>query len=377
MRQMKITGVETVRLRVNHRGDWLFVRLTTDEGLTGIGEASHGGHAPQRDLVVTRILETQCAPVLLGRDPRAVIAATDALLPLADGLAAATAVSACEQALWDLAGKAAGLPVYRMLGGPVQTEIPLYANINRAVVERTPAAFAREAVAAVAAGFPAVKCAPFDGMEQRRVQAPDQRERVRRGIACVAAIREAVGAEVAVLVDCHSKFDVPTAVRVAAALRELGVTWFEEPVPTEDIDALLRVRSHVHALGMELIGGELLFGVRGFAPYLAGRVFDLVMPDVKHCGGIAAALAIAQAAAYGIATAPHNPSGPVSMAASAHVAACIPGLRALEYAWGEAPWRAGSVAPPERIVHGSYILPDEPGLGCALDLGAVAVHAVS
>ncbi len=375
---MQITGLETIRLRVNHRGDWLHVRLTTDEGLDGIGEASHGGDAPQRDLAVIRILETQCLPILLGRDPQAVIAAADALAPLATGLAAATAVSACEQALWDLAGKAAGLPVYRMLGGPMQTRIPLYANINRAVVERTPAAFAREAAAAMAAGFPAVKCAPFDGMEQRRVQAPDQQERVRHGVACVAAIREAVGPEIAVMVDCHSKFDVPTAITVAHALRELGVRWFEEPVPTEDMDALLRVRPHVHALGMELIGGELLFGVRGFAPYLAGRVFDCIMPDVKHCGGIAAALAIARtAAAYGIATAPHNPSGPVSMAASAHVAACIPGLRVLEYAWGEVAWRAGSVFPPERIERGSSILSDEPGLGCALDPAAVAAHAIA
>src|SRR5262249_36410497 len=131
---MQITGLETVRMRVNHRGDWLFVRLTTDAGQIGIGEASHGGAARERDLTVMRILETQCRPLLSGRDPRHVIAATDALAPLVDGFAAATAVSACEQALWDLAGKAAGLPVYRLLGGPVQTRIPLYANINRAVV---------------------------------------------------------------------------------------------------------------------------------------------------------------------------------------------------------------------------------------------------
>lgn len=375
---MQITGLETIRLCVNHRGDWLFVRLTTDEGVTGLGEASQGGHAPQRDLAVMHILETQCLPILRGRDPQAVIAAVDALAPLVDGIAAATVVSACEQALWDIAGKAAGLPVYRLLGGPVQTRIPLYANINRAVIERTPAAFAREATAAVASGFSAVKCAPFDGMDQRRVQQRDQQERVQLGIACVAAIREAVGPDVEVMVDCHSKFDVPTALVVAGALRDLGVRWFEEPVPTEDIDALLRVRPHVHALGMELIGGELLFGVRGFAPYLSGRVFDLVMPDVKHCGGISTALAIAQtAAAYGIAVAPHNPSGPVSMAASVHVAACIPGLRALEYAWGEVPWRAGSVVPAERIEQGSYILTDEPGIGCALDPGTLDAHAVT
>src|SRR5262245_793159 len=107
---MQIIGLETTRVRVNHRGDWLYVCLMTDDGVMGIGEASHGGHASQRDLTVMRILETQCLPVLRGRDPRAALAVVDALAPLVDGFAAATAVSACEQALWDLAGKAAGLP---------------------------------------------------------------------------------------------------------------------------------------------------------------------------------------------------------------------------------------------------------------------------
>ena len=374
---MRITGLETVRLHVNHRGDWLHVRLHTDEGLTGTGEASHGGHHPARDHAVTAILRTQCAPTLVGRDPRDVVGATDALAYLVDGFAAATAVSACEHALWDLAGQAAGLPVCRMLGGPAPARIPLYANINRAVVARTPEAFATEARAAAAAGFSAVKCAPFDGMEQRRVQERAARARVRHGVACVAAIRAAVGADVEVMVDCHSAFDVPTAITVAGELHALGVRWFEEPVPTEDLDALLRVRPHVHRLGMELIGGELLFGVRGFAPYITGHLFDLVMPDVKHCGGIAPALAIAHlAAACGVAVAPHNPSGPVSMAASAHVAACLPGLRALEYAWGEVPWRAAAVTPAERIEGGSYILADEPGLGCALDPSLLAREAM-
>ena len=372
---MKIIGLSVVRVRVNHRGDWLFVRLATDEGIVGLGEASHGGFTPQRDQIVTTILESQCAPVLLGMDPRAVTAASEALQPLVDGLAAATAVSACEQALWDIAGKAAGLPVYRLLGGPVRARIPLYANINRAVRERTPEGFARHAKEAVAEGFRAVKCAPFDGMEQRRVQEPDQRERVRLGIACVAAVRDAVGPAIDLYVDCHSKFDLPTALAVARELSALGVRWFEEPVPTEDREGLRALRPPVHELGMELIGGELLYGVAGFLPYLTPRLFDLIMPDVKHCGGIAATLAIGNVAdACGIAVAPHNPSGPVSMAASAHVAAALPHLRALEHAWGEVPWRHELLTPHERIEDGMYIMPDAPGLGIALTDAVLGAH---
>ncbi|HEY8291401.1 MAG TPA: mandelate racemase/muconate lactonizing enzyme family protein [Thermomicrobiales bacterium] len=372
---MKITGLSVVRVRVNHRGDWLFVNLETDEGAVGLGEASHGGFSPQRDQIVTTILECQCAPVLLGMDPRAVTAASRALQPLVDGLAAATAVSACEQALWDIAGKAAGIPVYRLLGGPVRTRIPLYANINRAVRERTPEGFARHATQAVAEGFRAVKCAPFDGMEQRSAQEPDQRERVRLGIACVAAVRDAVGPAVDLYVDCHSKFDVPTALAVARELAALGVRWFEEPVPTEDRDGLREVQPHVHNLGMELIGGELLYGVAGFLPYLTPHIFDLIMPDVKHCGGIAATLSIGNVAdACGIAVAPHNPSGPVSMAASAHVAAALPRLRALEHAWGEVPWRHELLTPHECIEDGMYIVPDAPGLGITLADAVMGAH---
>lgn len=370
---MRITGLEVVRVGVNRRGDWLFVRLTTDEGLTGLGEASHGGVGPERDAVVTAILERQCRPLLVGRDPRAVVATVAALAPLARGLAGATAASACEQALWDLAGKAAGLPVHRLLGGPARERIPLYANINRATDERTPEGFARNAAAAVAEGFRAVKLAPFDGMDRRRIGDRDQRERLRLGLDCVAGVRDAVGPAIEVYVDCHSHFDLPTAVEVGRELRALGVRWFEEPVPTEDLDLLARLRPLVPDL--ELIGGEELHDVAGFWPYLAAGVWDVVMPDVKHCGGLAAAVAIGRLAeARGVAIAPHNPSGPVAMAASAQVAAALPHVRALEHAWGEVPWRADLVAPRERIADGHLVLPDGPGLGIELNEAVVAAQ---
>lgn len=373
---MRITGLEVVAVAVNHRGDWLHVRVETDEGITGLGEASHGGFGPDRDEIVAAILRRQCFPLLRGRDPRAVRACAAALAPLAGGLAGATAVSACEQALWDLAGKAAGVPVFRLLGGPARERIPLYANVNRAVVDRTPEGFARSTSAAVSEGFRAVKLAPFDGTDRRRIRARDQQARVRHGIACVAAVRDAVGAEVEVYVDCHSKFDLPTAVAVARELRGLGVRWFEEPVPTDDLESLVALRPLVPE--MELIGGEALYGVAGFWPYLASGVWGCAMPDVKHCGGIAAALAIAELAdARRVAVAPHNPSGPVASLASAHVAAALPSLRALEYAWGEVPWRGSLISPAERIEHGELILPSGPGLGIALDERTVAAHPVA
>lgn len=369
---MQITRLEVVRVGVNHRGDWLFVRLWTDEGISGIGEASHGGRAG-RDAVVSAVLTEQCAPVLIGRDPREVVSATAALWPIGTGRAGTTAVSACEQALWDLAGQAANLPVHQMLGGAVRTRIPLYANINRATTDRTPDGFAAKARAAVSAGFPAVKLAPFDGMSQPRIQERDQQARLQRGLDCVAAVREAVGPEVEVFVDCHSMFDVPSALRVADELRTLGVTWFEEPLPDHDLEGLARVRAATPDL--QLIGGEERFGLEGFWPYLKAGLWDAIMPDVKHCGGIGALWNIAQVgASLGVSVSPHNPSGPVSLAASAQVAAVMPVLRYLEHAWGEVAWRPTLVQPNERIEDGHYLLPDGPGLGIMLDEAVVMAH---
>lgn len=372
---MQITNLDIIRVGVNERGDWIFVRLMTDEGLTGIGEASHGGGGLERDAIVSMILREQCLPILRGPDPRAVVPATVALHRFVRGFAAATAVSACEQALWDLAGRAAGLPVHRLLGRPVRERIPLYANVNRGTNDRTPEGFAHSAATAVTEGFKAVKCAPFDGVERQRVRDRDQRKRLRQGLDRVAAIRDAVGDEVDVQVDCHCRLDVPTAVEVAAELRQLGVTWFEEPLPASDIDGLSRLCPQV--VDLELIGGEGLFGIAGYWPYLARNIWDVVMPDVKHCGGIASLIAIARIAeARGVAVAPHNPSGPVAMIASAHAAAVMPALQSLEYAWGEVLWRPSLITLCEQIADGEIVLPTEPGLGITLDDATVANHRI-
>ncbi len=372
---MKIASLEVLKVKVNHRGDWLFVQLTTDDGLVGIGEASHGGFGPNRDTIVTAILRQQCAPLLEGNDPTAVVRLTATLWPLGDGLAGDTAVSACEQALWDLAGQAAGLPIYRLFGGPTRDRVPLYANINRATTDRTPEGFAANAAAAVAEGYRAVKSAPFDGMDRRRVRDRDQQRRIGHGLACVRAIRDAVGDDAEVYVDCHSHFDIPASLEVAAELREIGVRWFEEPVPTSDLSALQQVRNRL--TDQQLIGGEVLFGVEGFWPYLAAEVWDVIMPDVKHCGGIAAAIDICKVAtARGVQVAPHNPSGPVATAASAQIAATLPVCRAVEIAWGEVPWRGDLLAPSERIEDGELVIPSGPGVGVTLDQDVLREHQV-
>jgi galactonate dehydratase len=372
---MRIVGLETRRVHVNQRGDWLFVLVRTDAGLTGLGEASHGGAAPERDRLVAALVHELAAPRLVGRDPRQVRAAVAALAPLADGLPGWTALSGIEQALWDLAGQAANLPVWQMLGGAVRDRIELYANINRATVDRSPAGFAASARAAVAEGFTAVKLAPFDGVDPIGCRDGAGRRLVENGLERVAAVRAAIGPAVDLYVDCHSRFDVATAIWVGGQLAASGVRWFEEPVPTADLAALAQVRDRV---AIEVIGGEHLLGPAAALPYVTMGLFGTLMPDVKHCGGIGGLVTIGElAGAAGVAVSPHNPSGPVALAASLHAAAVLPNCRRLEYAWGEVPWRAGLVEPAEAIVDGAVALPRAPGLGLRLVDAVVATHAVA
>jgi galactonate dehydratase len=361
---MRIVSLESRTVHVNQRGDWLHVILETDTGMRGFGEASHGGFGPDRDRIVEQILLHQVQPILRDCDPSRLTATMTLVGRFVDGLASATAVSATEQALQDLAGKIAGVSCSHLFGDACPDLVPLYANINRGVVDRHPEGFAITAREAADAGFRAIKLAPFDGIDQRRIREPEQRTKVRYGIDCVAAVREAVGGAVDVMVDCHSSFDPGTASMVAQELATLGVTWFEEPLPLTDIDAHVALRREVHRLGMELVGGELLYGVAGFLPWISSGAFDVVMPDVKHCGGMDALRSIGQLAnACGVAVAPHNPSGPVSTIASGHALAGLDSFRALEYAYGEVRWRPRVIADIERVESGQLHLPDGPGLG--------------
>jgi galactonate dehydratase len=238
---IRVREIAVTRLPVNHRGDWIFVALTDDAGRVGYGEASHSGD----DAATTALLEGRLSGRILSfawDDPATAWSILDTAAP--DGTArrvAATAASAVEQALWDLRAQAEGTGLATLLAGhpaitasqPGAMTVPLYANINRATVDRTPEGFAANAVCAVEDGFRIVKLAPFDEVGYQ-TSSEDRRRLAEPGLARVAAVRAAVGPDVRVLVDCHWRFDVPSALGVAHALAELGVGWLEDPVPYED-----------------------------------------------------------------------------------------------------------------------------------------------
>jgi len=366
---MKITGIEPVVIHVNQRGDWVFVLVHTDEGLTGLGEASHSGN----DALLVATLGVFAAQ-LVGRDPLAINGLWRNLTRVDGGRIAHTALSAVEQALWDIAGQHLGVPVHGLFGGKVRDKLRLYANINRHVVDRSPEGFAQAARQAVDEGFTAIKLAPFDELRARDHVRTGPQAAWRPGIARVEAVRSAIGDAIDLMVDCHGRMETSEATTVGRALADYDLMWYEEPVKHTFPDQLAQISQ---TLPMPTASAESIFGVEGFRPFLLERVVDVLMPDVKHCGGLAEMRAIAEAARLRqLLIAPHNPSGPVATVASAHAVCTLPNFLILEYAWGEVDWRADLLTPREPVRDGYLWVSDAPGLGYCLNPDVVATHRV-
>jgi galactonate dehydratase len=374
--KVRVTGIELLPVRATERTVWLIVRLRTDAGLTGLGEASDAFGFANTTAENARTMEAELRSffrLIEGKSPLEIESYRQQGMPAARrGLISATAFSAIEQALWDLAGKALSSPTNALFGGRVRDTLPVYANVNRATSPRTPAGFAATAKRAVAEGFRAIKAAPFDGFPPAGSRSEVIEAAVDAGISALFAMREAVGADVALMVDCHSFFDVELAVRVAARLEPLGLAWYEEPVPPEQVENTSRIHSRIR---QPMAGGELLFGVAGFAPLTRNRAVDVIMPDVKHCGGLLELSRIAaMAEADGVKVAPHNPSGPVSTAASIQVCSFLANFNFIELQWGEVPWRRDLLSPPEVFKDGSIQVPERPGFGVELDERVIRAH---
>ncbi len=363
-RSLRIEEMELTSVRVSERTAWMFVHVRTNLGLAGLGECSLGN---RRELPALE----EAFEAARGRSPFDIEAyrAAGRERAASGGTFEATAFSAIEQALWDLVGKAVDAPVHQLTGGLLRQSLPAYANINRATRERTPAAFAANASAAVEDGFSAIKAAPFDGFPALDAPASEVAAAADLGVACVEAIRAAVGPDVEILIDCHSFFDVDLAIDVAARLEPQNLSWYEEPVAPTDVAATKAIERGIE---QRMAGGEFLFGIEGFGPLCREQAVDVIMPDVKHCGGLHEARKIAAIAELDrVAVSPHNPSGPVATAASAQLCAGLPNFEILEMQWGEAAWRGNLVEPPELFENGSITVPEGPGLGVALN-GAVA-----
>lgn len=364
---MQITHIEPIVVQVNHRGDWIFVLVHTDAGITGVGEASHSSN----DALLLATLE-HFNRQLTGQDPRQIETIWNHMARLNGGRIAHTAISAIEQALWDLLGQHLNAPIHTLFGGALQRRLRLYANINRHVQERSPAGFALAAKAAVDEGYTAIKLAPFDELRGPNHVRTGPRAAWRAGVERVRAVRHAIGDAVELAVDCHSRMEESEAIIVGRELADCNLFWYEEPVHHSQIASLARV---TQAVPMATASAESVFGVEGFAPFLTQRVVDVIMPDVKHDGGLAETKKIAAAARmHQILVAPHQPAGPVATAATAQVVSTAANFYILEHAWGEVDWRSNLLWPAEKVEEGHLILSEEAGLGHRLNMDVVNAH---
>jgi galactonate dehydratase len=283
-------------------------------------------------------------------------------------------VSAIDQALWDIAARREGISLAvalsRETGGAVGTTVPLYANVNRGTLSRTPEGFAASANAAASAGFTGVKIAPFDGMAPALVGTPEGKGATQAGIDCIAAAHAALAGRARMMVDCHWRFSPAAAEEVLRELARIGVAWYECPVPeiSDNLPAVRRLRGLANAAGMQLAGMEEASLTEGFLPW--ADAYDVLMPDVKYTGGMAETLRIAEGLrARGTGVSLHNPTGSVCHAVSLHVSAALSTGLPLEIQWGETDLLFDLPVPElPRPLAGGSALPNGPGHGASLSL---------
>ena len=370
---MRIASIESLILNVSEKTNWFFIRVSAENGLSGIGEASLNGWETAQLAVADHLRQEWVGKTV------------DQLLPLLrvfphspGGLIASSIVSAIEQAVTDLRAQHAGVPLHALLGKALRKSVPVYANINRGARDRSPQGIARAACHAVDEGYTAVKIAPFDGVFWGDTDAAEVARRTRAGVERVLAIREAVGPDVRIMVDCHWRFDEARARQVMRDLQPARLYWLECPV-SENPDAfalLQRMHQETRARDMKLAGAERQIGLGGFAPFVDDGLLDVVMPDIKYAGGYAEMLRIAERCAQrGVGFAPHNPTGPVCNLASMQLCAVAPGFLILEHQLAESPLFydvVGGYRP--RLVNGCFELPETPGLGISLDDAVLSRH---
>jgi len=361
---MKITRFETFLTNAGLR-NYLFIRLRTDTGLTGIGEAS----LEWQEKTVQTLAHEWMEGRLLGRDPFDVEAIIGSMIrdQYQGGATVMTAISGVEIALWDLIGKACGQPVYKLLGGRCHASIPAYANGWYGGAS-TAGEFAERACAAVARGYQALKFDPF-GTAWKELT-PEESE---AAIDRVAAVRQAVGPRVGLMIEFHGRLSAGSAVRTIRELERFDPVWCEEPVVPEAVELLTDVKRQVR---VPIAAGERLYTLVDFQRLISLRAADVIQMDVAHCGGILAAKKIAAlAAVQDLRIAPHCSVGPVALAACLHVDASTPNFMIQEaFAEFDVPWRNSLVKGCNPIRNGEFFLSDELGLGLDIDEEAIRQH---
>jgi galactonate dehydratase len=361
---MKIARFESFLANAGLR-NYLFVRLTTDTGLTGLGEAS----LEWQERTVQTLLHEWVEDRVLGACPFDVEALAGNLIrdQYQGGPTVLTAISGVEMACWDVIGKACGQPVYRLLGGRARDRLPAYANgwYGGAV---TPGDYVAAATDVVRRGYGGMKLDPF-GVAWKDMNATqmDAAEQI------VAAVRTAVGDGIELMIEVHGRLSPGTAVAMGRRLAPYRPAWYEEPVAPLALERLAEVKQ---ALPFPIAAGERLYTLEEFQRLIALSACDIVQPDLAHCGGLSMGKKIAALVqANDLQLAPHCSVGPVALCAALHFGWATPAVRVQEnFADYDVPWRSELVGGWNPMRSGEFALPEAPGLGVELDVAACLRH---
>ena len=373
---MKITSIKPwlVKVEGTYWGEYFFIEIQTDEGITGWGEITTTTLIANRS--VAGIIE-QLNDLLVGEDPSQIEHIWHKVFRsftyMGSRGATTHVVSGIDIALWDIRGKVLGLPIYELLGGKVRDEILLYTHPDQSNFSK-PDGIEQEIRKIVDSGHQALKFDPFPHTGEQSVandaylsgNLDKAGERVAAEIT--AKVREAAGPDIELLIDAHGRFNVPTAIRLCNSLEQAGgIDWFEEPVPVESYHALSQVRDKVN---VAISVGERLHTRWEFVPIFEQELADFVMPDVTWTGGITELRKIStQAESYYIPVSPHDASGPINVLAGAHVMMTTPNFYKLETANADLTKYNEFIQTPLDNSNGALHLdPTAPGLGIEMNM---------
>ncbi len=358
---MKISDIRTYVVHA-FRCNWVFVKISTTDGISGVGE----GTLEMRETTAAEAIG-ELSRYLVGQDPFAIehhIHIMNRESYWRSGVVLRTALSAVEGALFDIKGKALGVPVYELLGGKCRDRVRCYAN-GWFAGARTPQEFAKKAATTVSAGFRALKFDPFGSAYLTLT--PEERDRAEE---TVEAVRDAVGHNVDLLIEVHGRLDVPTAIAMSKRHERFRPLWYEEPCPPQSNHALAQVRRRT---AIPVAAGERFYEPQRFLEAINREAFDIAQPDVCHVGGMLETKRVAQLCALcNKPVAPHNPNGAVCNAMTLQVAASTPNFGMLETMMADVPWRGEVGEESVEVVDGEMLIPDTPGLGVQLNEDAAA-----
>ena len=370
---LAIVRIDSHVLHVSAKTNWWFVSVADSSGAVGWGEGSLNGWEPLLDAMLDR-LRPEWIGLALDVVPTTVHAAPGS----PGGLVHSAVVSALLQAVLSLQAQQARQTPQALLGPARRSQVAVYANINRATLERSPEGFVATARRAQALGFSGFKAAPFDGLTPALCGSAEGRSRIQHGVSCMLALRDALGPEARLMVDCHWRFDEARALQTLRDLEPARLHWFECPIAETHAHwpALRRLRQAAREQGVKLSAAETQVGLDSFKVLFDEGLYDVVMPDVKYCGGPWEMLRIAERAAdCGVDFSPHNPTGPVCTWHSLLVASVAPECAMLELQFDESDlYDAVQLGADIRPQRGQMVCSAGPGQVQQLDLTVLQDH---